>query len=190
MSLGAIGIILTLIGIALTIHFGLHSFTSGVSEKVDTLRKDLTKEFSGIKENITKISGRAEDIWQWIKLYITTKQKAGTIEVILKNFGKTKVSAEPSITDTKYIIQPEKGNFNADIVAKLSNKSCLVKKELELFNKEPLIMSLGNALKIVLPSTDPDICVKYINILLTWLDTDYIQALPSEIEKFEKDIKI
>ena len=108
----------------------------------------------------------------------------------MQNFGKTKVWVEPSITDTRYIIQPEKGRINGEMVVKLSKTSGLVKKEMELFNREPLMMSSGNTLRVILPSTDSNICVQYINFLLKWLDTDYIQALSGEIEKFEQGIKV
>jgi hypothetical protein len=176
-------------GIAVAIYFGLRSFTKGVSEKVETVKKEVVGELSGIKENVIKINERAEDIWQRMTAYLSGKV-AGTVEVVLQNFGKTKVSAEPSITETKYIIQPEKGRFNAEMIIKLSKTSDLVKKEIELFNREPLMMNLGNILRVSLPSTDPNICVQYINFLLKWLDTYYIQALADETEKFERDIKV
>jgi len=184
-----VSVVLGIIALALTAYLGLRSFTKGVSEKIEIVKKDVVEVLYSIKENVIKISGRAEDIWQRMPAYLS-RQTTGTVEVVLQNFGKTKVSVEPSITDTSYIIQPEKGSLNYEIVVKLSKKSELVKKEVELFNHEPTMMSFGNAMKVTLPSTDPNICVQYINFLLKWLDTDYVQALSGEIEKFEQGIKV
>ena len=189
MDANTVGICVSIFAVALALYLGLRSFTKGIGEKVETTKKEVIRELSGIKESIIKISGRAEDIWQRMTAYLT-RRTAETVEVVLQNFGKTKVSAEPTITETKYIIQPEKGRLNSEIIVKLSKRSDLVKKEVALFNREPTLMNSGNALVVILPSTDPNICIQYINFLLKWLDTDYIQALPGEIEKFEQGIKV
>jgi len=179
-----------MLSIAIAIYLGLRSFTKGVSNKVDKVKEEVVMELSGIKESVIKIFDRAEDIWKHISSYLILRTTPGTIEVILKNFGKTKVSAEPASTETRYIIRPEEGSFNAVIAAKLSKKSNLVKKELELFNREPMLMNFGNSLRVILPSTDPDICIQYINFLLKWLDDEYIKELSDEINKFEHGIKL
>jgi hypothetical protein len=184
-----IGICLSILALAAAMYFGLRSFKTEISEKMETIKKEVVAELFGIKENVMKISGRAEDIWQHMTAYLS-RRTAGTVEVVLKNFGKTKVSVVPSITDTKYLIQSEKGRFDGDIISKLGKKSSLIKKEVELFNSEIMIMAMANTLRITLPSTDPNICVQYINFFLKWLDTDYIQALSREIEEFEQGIKV
>ena len=97
MDTNVIGICVTIlvgvIAIGVAIYFGLRSFTNGIGKKVDETKDSLVVELSGIKENIVKIITRVDDVWQLASAFMTGKA-VGTVEIELKNFGKTKVSAE------------------------------------------------------------------------------------------------
>jgi len=193
MDVNVIGICVTIllgvIAVALAIFFGLRVFTNGIGKKVDETKDSLVIELSGIKENIVKIITRVDDVWQLASVFMKG-QGVGTIEVDLKNFGKTKISAEVAVKETRYLIQPEKGRFSDDAIPKISKITTLAKTELEMFGREPVVMSLGNMLRVTLPSVDPKLCTEYMSLFLKWLDTDYVRELQSDISKFEKDIKV
>ena len=114
----------------------------------------------------------------------------GTVTVDLKNFGKTTVSAKPGADKTLYIIEVEKGGLNTDLIEKISGDTGFSDIEKNLLGKEPEVFDLKyNAIKIEVPSTEPEICVEYLSAFLKWLDTDYVSALP-KIGDFENGISI
>ena len=182
-------IIVGVIAIGLAIYLGLRGFSNSVSKKVDETRNSIVLELSGIKENIVKIITRVDDVWQLVSV-LMRGQAGGTIELELKNFGKTKVSAEMAEKETRYIIRPEKSRLIAETIIKMSKVTHLARTELEMFSDEPLMVNAGGMLIVTIPSVDPELCTKYMSYLLKWLDTEYVKGVESEIAKFEKDIKV
>lgn len=184
-----ITVLLGLIAISLAIFFGLHGFKKDLSEKVTTAKTDIIGELSGIKQNITKLDGRADTILQLANLYFG--QKTGTIYRELKHFGRTKISAEPGDTETKYLVQVEKGKLSDKLIWKLSKETDLARSEIDMFSREAGVISLGsNALHVTVPSTDPALCTQYMSMFLKWLDTEYADRQKHEITDFEEGITI
>jgi hypothetical protein len=182
-------ILLSVIGIAVAIYFGLRSFTNRISKQVDETKNSIVFELSGIKENIIKIITRVDDVWQLAAIF-AKGQTVGTVEVELKNFGKTKITAEIAEKETRYIVQPGKGRLMGGAIAKISKGTTLIKTELEMFGHEVTLIDIGNMLRIVVPSVDPKLCTQYMSLFLKWLDTEYAREVESEVAKFEKDIKV
>ncbi len=169
-----LGMLLGLLGIAIAIFFGVHSFNNNIRNKLEDILRSLVK-----------IDTRLEDFVQFRDF-----SKSGTVEVELENFGKTKITAEPSSNDTSYIIEVTKGVLKTSVIDKLSKSTGFENKEKSLFNNEiPKYMSLSpKAVRFRVPTTDADLCVKYINLLLQWLDSEYIKGYKAEIDNFEKGI--
>lgn len=182
-------VLLSVIALAVGIFLGLRGFTNRIADKVDETKSSIVLELSGIKENIVRVGTRVDDVWQLASAFMTGKA-VGTVEVELKNFGKTKVSAQLAEKETVYIVQPQKGKLVASEISKFSKESEFSRREREMFGSEPHSMNLGNALRITIPSVDHKICTTYMNSLLKWLDTEYVSMLKSGVAKFEEDIKV
>ena len=182
-------IIVGVIAIGLAIYLGLRGFSNSVSKKVDETRNSIVLELSGIKENIVKIITRVDDVWQLTSVFMKGRT-GGTVEVELKNFGKTKVWAEMGENETRYIIQPEKGRLIGTTIAKISRGTGFTRTEFEMFGNEIGLMDMGNMLRVRIPSVDPKLCTQYMSLLLKWLDTEYVRELKSQVTEFEKDIKV
>jgi len=188
-----ITIIVGVIAIALSIYFGLRGFSNSISKKVDETSDGIVLALSGIRDNIVKISTRVDDVWQLVSqlaLLLTKGQTVGTIEVELKNFGKTKISAQIAEKETIYIVQSEKGKLSSDAIVRISKYTTLGKTELEMFGRETMVDNIGNWLRVHVPKVDPKLCTQYMSLFLKWLDTEYVTALQSETDRFEKDIKV
>jgi hypothetical protein len=186
-------IFLSAIGIAVAICFGLRGFTNRISKQVDETKNSIVLELSGIKENITKIITRIDDVWQLVSqlaLLLTKGQTVGTIEVELKNFGKTRISAEIAEKETRYMVQSQRGKLISDAIVRISKYTTLAKTELEMFGRETMVTNIGNWIRVQVPSVDPKLCTQYMSLFLKWLDTEYVTTLQSETDRFEKDIKI
>jgi len=125
-----ITIVVGVIAIALSIYFGLRSFTNSITKRVDETKNSIVLELSGIKENIVKIITRVDDVWQLASVLLMKGQAGGTVEVELKNFGKTRISAELAKDETRYIIQTEKGKLMGGAIDKISKGTTLAKTEL------------------------------------------------------------
>lgn len=181
---------LAFIAIALAIYFGLRGFTSKVGRKVDQTKDDIVTGLSGIKDKIVKIDTNTDNLVQLANAYLT--KSSGTITVQLKNFGATKISAQPASGDTIYTIKIEHGRLDSISVAKISQRTGFTNKEHEMFpGRLVSVGSLGSdMLRITVPSIDPDLCTKYMSVLLKWLDTEYSEAIRSEISQFEDNIKV
>jgi hypothetical protein len=197
MDINTIGICVTvivgIIAIALSVYLGLRGFSNSISKKVDETKDGVVLELSGIKENIIKIGTRVDDVWQLVSqlaLLLTKGQTVGTIEVELKNFGKTKISAQLAEKETIYIVQSEKGKLFSDAIGRISKYTTLEKTELEIFGRETLVDNIGNWLRVRIPNVEPKLCTQYMSLFLKWLDTEYVTALQSETDRFEKDIKV
>jgi len=193
MDINIIGICVTIflsvLSLALAVFFGLQGFTSSVVKKIDEIKQDIITELVGIKGSITGISTRADDILLLATAFMKV-QTTGTITVELEHFGKTKVSAEPTPSETVYFVQPEKGKLNSSIISKIGKQTELSPFEIQKFGRETAILTIGNTLRIVCPSTDAKICTEYMSFFLKWLDTKYADALQKEMEEFERDIKV
>jgi hypothetical protein len=186
-------IVIGIIAIALSIYFGLRGFSNSIGKKVDETKDGVVLELSGIKENIVKIGTRVDDIWQLVSqlaLLLTKGQTVGTIEVELKNLGKTKISAEVAEKETRYMVQSEKGKLISDAVIRISKYTTWAKTEREMLGREAMVTNIGNWIRVQVPSVDPKLCTQYMSLFLKWLDTEYVTALQSETDRFEKDIKV
>lgn len=170
-----LGMLLGLLGIAIAIFFGIYSFNNNIRNKLEDILRSLVK-----------IDTRLEDFVQFRDF-----SKSGTVEVELENFGKTKITAEPGLEDTSYIIEVTKGVLKASLINKLSKITGFEDKEKSLFSKGiPKTMSLSpKAMRFRLLTTDPNLCVQYINLLLRWLDSEYTKGYKAEINTFENGIK-
>ena len=119
-------IFLGIIAIASAIYFELRGFANSISKKVEETKSSIALELSGIKENIVKIITKVDDLWQLASVFMKG-QTVGTVEIELKNFGKTKISAEITGKETRYIVQPEKGRLMAEAIARISKISTLTR---------------------------------------------------------------
>jgi hypothetical protein len=197
MNIDVLGICVTVgisvVTLALAVYLGLRGFGNRIGDKVDGIKEGVVLELSGIKENIVKIGTRVDDVWQLVSqlaLLLTKGQTIGTIEVELKNFGKTKISAEVATDKTVYTIQSEKGKLISNAVVRISKATSLAKIELEMLGQEAKVDNMGAWLRVHIPSVDPKLCTQYMSSFLKWLDTEYVSALQSETNRFEKDIKV
>lgn len=197
MSPEVVGICVTILGsvligsiaIAIAVFFGLRSTVNPLGNKLSVLKDDIVTELSNIKEKLARIEGATDNIWQFASAYFT---KGGTVTRSLKNFGDTRISAQPSSGYTAYTIRVERGHLDGASVDKLSKITDLEKRENELFSGQLVeLQSIGsNALRVRVPSVDPNLCTKYMSMFLKWLDTEYAKALEAEIRKFEDDITV
>ena len=182
-------VLLSVIALALGIYLGLRGFSNRIADKVDETKSSIVLELSGIKESMVKVITRVDDVWQLASAFMAGKS-VGTVELELKNFGKTKVSAEVAEKETRYIIRPEKGKFIAKTIIKMSKITPLARTELETFGDETTMVNAGDILVITIPSVDAELCTKYMSYFLKWLDTEYAGGYKAQVDKFEKGIKI
>ena len=178
-----------MVTLALAIYCGLRGFTKALAERVDKAEQSIITELSGIKLTIAKIDERAMNIFQLAQAY-ASRGNIGTIEGSLNNFGKVKVSAQPGVADTSYVIEVEKGRLNVDLISKISKKTALARYEMDKFGREAAIMNFGtNKMRLTVASIDPTICKEYVSFFLKWLDTDYVEGLESLMREFEEGIR-
>lgn len=193
MDINILGICVTaffgFIALALAIFFGLRGFTKDVGSKVTKAEENIITELSGIKGTITRIDERATTIVQLTEA-LFTRGTAGTIEGVLKNFGKTKVSAEPGSSEIVYVIEVEKGKLDNSLISRLSKKTGFTKTAVDMFGSAVMGSSIGrDRLRITIPSADSKLCAQYMNLFLQWLDTEYAEGLQREIAEFEEGIR-
>lgn len=193
MDINITGICITvLIGViclSLAIFLGLRGFTGKLGKKVEQAKDDIVAELSGINEKIVKIDTNTDNLVQLANAYLTSA--SGTIVKRLKNFGDTKISAQPGTNDTTYIIRVEKGILNASMIDRLSKKTGLSTIEIKRFGRETKVTNLGsNTLRVIIPSTDPKICTGYMGELLTWIDTKYHEGTLDFVAEFENGINV
>lgn len=185
-----ITVLLAVLALGAAIYFGLRGFTDKVGKKVDQTKDDIVTELSGINEKIVKIDTNTDNLVQLANNYLTSS--IGTVTKQLKNFGSTQVSARPASNETEYIIKVEHGKLDSISMSKISRETGFQDKEDELLSgKKVRADSIGsNMLRIHVPSTDPDLCTKYMSMFLKWLDTEYIESIKREISQFEDNITI
>jgi hypothetical protein len=111
-----------------------------------------------------------------------------TKEGVLKNLGKVLVTAEPGTYDTAYSIEIEKPVFKKGLLGRTSRQTGLYIQEEKMFGRLTST-SVDNPRHITMhiPSTDPNLCSKFISDFLKWLDNDYWNALnlPKQYEQIE-----
>jgi len=180
------------IAIAVAVFFGLRSTVNPLGDKLSALKDDLILELSNIKERIIKIEGVADSIWQYTNAYLQQREGIGTITRDLKNFGKTKISANPFSNFTQYTIKFEIGRLSSGSIEKISKKTNMEEEEKRLFSGQPVHAQAVGSTSLILqvPSTDPKLCTTYISTFLKWLDTEYIAQMQLELKKFEDDITV
>lgn len=164
--LGIVGIIITLIGIA----FALNSKLSTIEENTKPIKK--------IEEIVTRLDERFQPFY--------FSQAHRTARFDMTHLGKVEVSAEPLTNETKYYITIEKPILLSGLIEKRSKETYLAEEEKRLFGKETQF-TVVDAQRIVwyVPSTDPEVCTKYMSSLLKWLDGTYATEV-RQIEDYEK----
>lgn len=178
---------LSALALATAIYFGLRGMGDRFSDKISGVKDDVVAGLSSITEKLAKIETKGEDLWQMFNGYIN--RTSGTVTIQTKNFGELRVSAEPGLDDTTYIISVEKGNLSHALIAKASKSTHLNETELKIFGKLVVTYQMGSTrVRFIVPSTDPKVCTDYINLLLEWLDSEYINAI-KVIGEFENGIK-
>ena len=183
-----VSVILAGVMIGLAVFFGLRSFTGSIGKRVSNAKDAIVRELSPIRDRLVTIDERTDKIWQYEMAKATSS--TGTVAIYLKNFAKTTITAEPGKDDTAYIGQVEKGTIDISFVSKVAEETRLNDIEREMFGRVISWITLRpNRFKLVVPSTDPDTCTKYMSIFLKWLDTEYVKALP-RVSDFESGIEI
>ena len=181
--------LLAFLGLSFAIFFGLRGFTDKVGKKVEQARDDVVTELSGINQKIVKIDTNTNNLVQLANAYMTSSR--GTIVRRLKNFGDTQITAQPGAKNTTYIIRVEKGILSSANIDRISKKTGLSEKEIEIFGEEVAATSIGtNMRRLEIPSTSPQDCTKYMSIFLGWLDSEYNKGMTDLIAEFESDIEV
>lgn len=167
-------VLIGLLGVAVAIYFGLYFGMRGTrtsfEEKLEKIEKH-TQSIKKIEDTLARLDER---------LYASMAFPKGTVEGVLKNIGKTKVTAEPGMERTKYYIEVEKPILRENFIAKKSVETWLTDKERELFGAyATTLVAVIDPRKAVfdLPSIDPKICSQYVTQLLKWLDSEYWNSL-------------
>lgn len=182
-----ITVFLGVLAIAIAIFFGLRGFTNNLGKQISKFKDDLVLELSGIKEKMIHLDTTSNTILNLATGYLSSQH--GTVIVELKNFGKTYITAEPAKDETIYLIRVEKGILNINLIGKASVKTGLIETEYSMFGNAVEAYSLGsNRIRLVIPSTDPKNCTKYINLFLAWLDKEY-QEESKVVADFESGIQ-
>ena len=174
-----LGLLVGLISIALALFFGLFF---GLRD----FRKSVTSELSTIKETVIAIQGTAEKTWDIVLRRFA--ESSGTVERELENLGKVRITAEPGEKETVYLIEVEKPILNEGLLMKGSNKPEFINKEKELLGKVGRGVFLSpTRTRYHLPCTDPKTCTDFMNFLLKWLNSTYVESL-KDIKDFEEHI--
>jgi len=171
---GALGIIISILGIAIAVYCGLR----GIPSRLDKIEKN-TDPIKKIEETTTRLDERINTVLKFFPL-------KGTVEGILKNIGKVKVTAEPEEKITKYYLEIEKPILKEGLLFKISKETELAAREKELFGKESdATVISGTQMVLDVPSTDPRICSEYVSFFLRWLDSTYLKSQAESIKEFE-----
>ncbi len=185
-----ITVLLGVLALGAAIFFGLRGFTDKIGRKVDQTKDDIVTELSDINEKIVKIDTNTDNLVQLANAYLTSS--TGTVTRQLKNFGATKISALPASGETLYIIRTARGRLDSKSVSKISKETGFENEERKLLaGRDVVVQSVGsNILRVEVPSTDPELCTKYMSMFLKWLDTQYIETIKRETSQFEDNIAI
>ena len=163
-----LSIILTVIAIISTVYLAIWS------------RYGLKADTSGIKQSLDK---RMRDLFRIVRLLI---RQRGTIEYELTNIGKVEITLdEIEEEETTYIFEVVNPIFKEGLLFKTMNESEeLSDLEEELFGDDEVVISLliYNSLELTIPSTENELCNRYIAFFIKWLDSEYWTA----VEQFKE----
>ena len=190
------GLLIGLVSIAVAIFFGLRGFYGEISRKLGEIADKLEKIDRGIEKIDRGIEKHAEHLEKIRDIVVRLDERTeeifrlsslkGTKELVFNNLGRVKVTAEPGIEETVYIVEFEKLFVKPRFIRKKALETGLAEEEKKLFGKEVLLTALGpNRMSVHVPSTDPVACSSYISRLLKWLNTEYWEAL-KELERYEE----
>lgn len=186
----ALAIFFGLAGIGACVFFGLRGFKGGVVGEIRDTTKDVRSDLSTIREKVVIMQETVKNVWGVVRRspYLTG---AGTVERRLENLGRVVITAEPHLESTDYFLKFEGSVFDADLIIKLSKETGVEEKEKEMFGGElaGINTPVPNRLEVEVPSTDPEVCTKYMSLFLKWLDSEYMKAAP-KIEDFEEQIQV
>lgn len=174
----AIGIFLGLAGIAVAVFFGLRGFGKGVNDKLDR-----------VNEKLVAIATTIDKVWDLISR--RAREQAGTVERHLDNLGKIKVTAEPGLKETSYIVEIENPILHEDYLVKVHGDDVAFKKHEDEILGENKVIGLSvftpTRMRLRVPSTDPKVCTDFMTATLHWLNTTYVASL-STLGDFEGPI--
>ncbi len=174
-----LGLLIGLLGIGLGLFLGLFFGLSG-------FRKGVTDKLSDIETKIVTIGVTVEKAWDLVITRYGTI--SGTVERELDNLGKIKITAEPSVDITTYIIEISRPIFKEGPLSRKFKEEHFLKTENQLLGREGIFYVLSpTKLRYVLHNTDPRVCTEFITFLLKELDSSY-PALLGEAKNFEESI--
>ena len=173
------GLLIGLISIALGLFLGLFFGLAG-------FRKGVTGELSIIKDAVTAIRTTVDKTWDLV--VVRFGESSGTAEGELDNLGKVKITAEPGLGETAYVIEIEKPILKEGLFTKFAKEPHFVQTETQFLGQEGHFAVLSSRrVQYRLPSTDPKACTKFITFLLKELNSTYVDSL-KDIEEFEEPI--
>lgn len=171
-----LSIILTVVAIIITVYlaiwsrYGLKADTSGIKQSIDERMGDLL----GIVDRLIDKIG-------------------GTVKQNLKNIGEIKISIEDiRKEEIIYKLVTEVPIFKRGLLRKKARGTVkLLNLEKELFEKKKtrIRFVLPKKINLHIPSTDEEVCNRYIAFYLKWLDSEYWKAL-KQFEEREKSLLI
>ncbi|PIU23170.1 MAG: hypothetical protein COT13_04495 [Chloroflexi bacterium CG08_land_8_20_14_0_20_45_12] len=165
-----------LIAIAVAVFFGLWGF-----------RKDISGKLSDIRDKMGAMQVTVDKVWDLASRRFLGE--TGTVERSLDNLGEVKITAEPGESDTTYFVEIGKPILKGDYLMKLTKETSFAATERKLFGSEPHVIVFSPIrMRIRIPSNDSKRCTEYITLLLRWLDSEYVAALPRLITQFEEPI--
>ncbi len=170
-------ILVGLLAIAAAIYFGLWGF-----------RKDISDKLSNIRDKVMTMGVTLDKAWDLLKIHYGAG--TGTVERVLTNLGKTKISAEPGPDTTNYIVEVEKPVFHEKLIAKVYKEKGLIEKEKIIFGKElQMVVNVFSPtrMRLTIPCSESKACTEYMTLVLKWLDSVYFASLPT-IKEFEEAI--
>lgn len=174
-----LGLLVGLLGIGLGLFLGLFFGLSG-------FRKGVTDKLSDIETKIVAIEVTVEKAWDLVMTHYGAI--GGTVERELDNLGKIKITAEPSVDTTTYIIEISRPIFKEGPLSRKFKEEQFLKTETQLLGREGIFYVLSPIkLRYVLHNTDPRACTEFITFLLKELDSSYL-ALLGEAKDFEGPI--
>lgn len=172
------GILIGLLGIAITIYLAMRGFRNEISDRLHEIDRN-TEPIVEINKTILRLD-------EFVR---STLHPGGTVEGKYKNLGKVQVTASPGPKETRYDITIENPILDQAFILKKSQETELINKEKELFGEESTVNTISPVLVIWrLPSTDPKICTEFVRFLLNWLDTTYVESVKEDKNAFERGI--
>ncbi len=146
----------------------------GLGEKLDKGFGELRTSGSRIATDIDKRMG---DLVEIIRMLVPRGQ---TVTYELKNIGPVEVSVlDMGENITNYSIKIQQPIFTSRfLVEKATGSERFREKETVFFGKEETTLHspIPTVLRVQLPSTDKEVCSRFMAFLLKWLDTEYFES--------------